>query len=68
MIYPSEPTDNLSSQPTSHDYDAIIQQRFADLEAWQTEFNNRLWEAVRMGNAQTVFETHQRLTQQIERE
>ncbi|XP_057519438.1 uncharacterized protein LOC130800104 [Amaranthus tricolor] len=28
--------------PTQPDYDAIIQQRFADLEAWQMEFNNQL--------------------------
>ena len=32
------------------------------------EFNNQLWEAVRMGNAQTAYETHQRLTEQIQRE
>ena len=46
----------------------MIQQRFADLEARQMEFNNRLWEAVRIENAQTVYETHQRLTEQIQRE
>ena len=68
IIYPLEPTDILSSQPAQPDYDAIIQQRFADLEARQIEFNNRLWEAVRMENAQTAYETHQRLTEQIQRE
>ena len=51
--------DIPSSQPAQPDYDAIIQQRFADLEARQMEFNNQLWEAVRMGNAQTAYETHQ---------
>ena len=40
IIYPSEPTDNSSSHPAQPDYDAIIQQRFADLEVRQTEFNN----------------------------
>ena len=60
--------DIPSSQSAQPDYDAIIQQRFADLEARQMEFNNQLWEAVRMGNAQTAYETHQRLTEQIERE
>ena len=68
IIYLPEPTDIPSSQPAQPDYDAIIQQRFADLEARQMEFNYRLWEAVRMGNAQTAYETHQRLTEQIQRE
>ena len=63
IIYPSEPTYNPSSQPAQPDYDAIIQQRFADLEARQMDFNNRLEEAVRMENAQTAYENHQRLTE-----
>ena len=68
IIYPPKPTNIPSSQPPQPDYDAIIQQRFADLEARQMEFNNRLWEAIRMGNAQTACETHQRLTEQIQRQ
>ena len=46
IIYPPEPTDIPSSQPAQPDYDAIIQKRFADLEARQMEFNNQLWEAI----------------------
>ena len=68
IIYPPEPTDIPSSQPAQPDYDAIIQQRFADLEARQMEFNNQLWEAIRRGNAQTAYEYHQRMTEQIARE
>ena len=68
IIYSPEPTDIPSSQPAQPDYDAIIQQRFVDLEARQMEFNNQLWEAIRRGNAQTAYETHQRLTEQITRE
>ena len=32
------------------------------------EFNNQLWEAMRRGNAQTAYEYHQRMTEQIARE
>ena len=68
IIYPPDSTDYPFSKPTQPDYNTIIQQRFADLEARKMEFNNRLWEAVQMENAQTAYETHQRLTEQIERE
>ncbi|XP_057517114.1 uncharacterized protein LOC130798229 [Amaranthus tricolor] len=68
IIYPPEPTEISSSQPAQPDYDAIIQQRFADLEARQMEFNNQLWEAIRRGNAQTAYEYHQRMTEQLARE
>ena len=63
IIYPPEPMDIPSSQPAQPDYDAIIQQRFADLEARQMEFNNQLWEAIQRGNAQTAYENHQRMTE-----
>ena len=68
IIYPPEPTDIPSSQPAQPDYDAIIQQRFADLEARQMEFNNQLLESIRRGNAQTAYDYHQRMTEQITRE
>lgn len=54
LFFPSEPTANPSSQHAQPDYDAIIQHRFANSDARQMEFNNRLWEAVRLKNAQTA--------------
>ena len=45
-----------------------IQQRFADLKAQRTKFNNRLWEEIRRGNSQSALETHTRLIAEIQKE